>query len=609
METAQNRVNQNTRRPFKKAKRSDLNQNAFCFNFYMLKYFNIKNNLAVMNNKKISVIFFLILILAVASFFRIWQLDAIPPALYPDMAMNGNNALDSLKNNDYKVFYADNNGREGLIIWIETLFFLIFGASVWSLKIVSSIFGILTVLGVYLLASQILKKFNEHYHFISLLASFFTAVSFWHILLSRIGFRAIMVPFFIVYGFYFLFKALDNMDFKKKASRIFNAAVSGIFFGLGFYTYISYRFVVLLGLIYFACWWIIYKKQNAQKEFFRIVLICLVFMFLTALPLGLYFLKNPGDFFGRAAGVSVLNDKNPLQALGKSVALTLGMFNFYGDSNWRHNFSGAPELLWPVGLFFLLGFALSVRDLYFSIREKNYLKVSCYILLLGWFFILLLPCFLSSEGIPHALRAIGVIPAVYIFAGIGSFAIYKFLKKSYRTKKQLIVFYCLIFLFLIILTGAELSRYFYEWGKNKEVYGAYNQDLVNLGNYVNSLPDSTQKYVIVNTGGVLVPLEGGIPMPAQTPIFIERLKYKEHRATYVKPEDIEIMVKSIDRKKDTTIILMNYNNDLGGKMISLFPLGIFEQKEGFWVFNISKESFNLEPLLPSATCGCNIIEN
>jgi len=32
---------------------------------------------------------FLLIILAIASFFRLWQLDKIPPYLYPDVAMNG----------------------------------------------------------------------------------------------------------------------------------------------------------------------------------------------------------------------------------------------------------------------------------------------------------------------------------------------------------------------------------------------------------------------------------------------------------------------------------------------------------------------------------------
>jgi predicted membrane-bound mannosyltransferase len=56
-------------------------------------------------------IVFLLVILAIASFFRLWKLDSIPPGLYPDVAINGNDALDSLKTGTFKVFYPENNGR------------------------------------------------------------------------------------------------------------------------------------------------------------------------------------------------------------------------------------------------------------------------------------------------------------------------------------------------------------------------------------------------------------------------------------------------------------------------------------------------------------------
>ena len=38
----------------------------------------------------------LILIIAVAVFFRFWQFESIPPGLYQDEAMNGAHALGSL---------------------------------------------------------------------------------------------------------------------------------------------------------------------------------------------------------------------------------------------------------------------------------------------------------------------------------------------------------------------------------------------------------------------------------------------------------------------------------------------------------------------------------
>jgi 4-amino-4-deoxy-L-arabinose transferase-like glycosyltransferase len=125
-------------------------------------------------------IILLILILAIAVFFRFYKLAEIPPALYPDVAMNGNNALDAIKTGDYKVFYPENNGREGLFMNLIALSFLTFGASVWAIKIVAALFGIFTVLGTYLLAKQLFKYFlmDSRAEIIALLSAFFMAISF-----------------------------------------------------------------------------------------------------------------------------------------------------------------------------------------------------------------------------------------------------------------------------------------------------------------------------------------------------------------------------------------------------------------------------------------------
>ena len=68
-----------------------------------------------------------LIIMAVAAFFRLYKLDQFPPGLYPDEAMNGNNALEALDTGDFKIFYPENNGREGLFINIQALSLKAFG--------------------------------------------------------------------------------------------------------------------------------------------------------------------------------------------------------------------------------------------------------------------------------------------------------------------------------------------------------------------------------------------------------------------------------------------------------------------------------------------------
>ena len=142
--------------------------------------------------------FVLLSILVIALFFRLYQLDSIPPGIYSDEAVNGNNALEVLDTGKPQVFYPDNNGREGLLINLTALSFKIFGVNIWSFKLIPVLAGMLGILALYLLAKEM---FNWQ---IGALSSFFMAVSFWHVNFSRIHFRAILAPMLFTFMLYFL---------------------------------------------------------------------------------------------------------------------------------------------------------------------------------------------------------------------------------------------------------------------------------------------------------------------------------------------------------------------------------------------------------------------
>jgi len=521
---------------------------------------------------------FLLIILGIAVFFRLWQIDSIPPGLYPDEAINGNDAISALKTGNFKVFYPDNNGREGLFINLIALSFGIFSISIWSLKIVGALIGIFTVLGLYLLTREL---FNKN---VALLSSFFLAISFWHINFSRIGFRGILAPFILVFAFYFLLRGF-------KTKNVWNFIISGIFFGLGFYTYISFRAAVLILIVvlilklieYFSQnlpqkkWEWFWNKMYIQDGWWKVGLFLLVII-LVAIPIGVYFLQNPGDFISRATGVSIFSAQNPIKAFGESLILHLGMFNFYGDSNWRHNFSGSPMLFWPIGILFWIGFILIVKDLVKSIKNKNFVSHQLLVasFLISWFCIMILPGILTYEGIPHALRVIGVIPVVYIFVGLGGWYVYKWFDQNIRSKKLLV----LTSLFFLFAMGfLQFDKYFIKWGGHSEVEGAFSKNYVEIGNYLNSLPAEAQKYVIVNEMGV--PLYG-ISIPAQTPIFIEIVKFGQPRSTYLRAEDLN-QIKTDQRE---IVIVPLYDGRLLDKLNQKFPQGQIKREKGFWVYEI-----------------------
>jgi len=475
---------------------------------------------------KKKVIIFLLLILALGGFLRLWQIGSTPPGLYHDEAMNGNNALGALETGEFKQFYSENNGREGLYINIQAVSLKIFGNEPWALRLVSALFGIFTILGLYILAKEF---FSEK---IALFSSFFLAISFWHVLFSRIGFRAIMAPFFLVWAIALLFMAS-----RKKSPLL--AVLAGLSFGLGFHSYIAYRIAPLLLLLPVIKIW-----RNNQK---KIIVIFLVSTFIAGLPLGLYFLGNPTDFFGRTSQISVFSSESPVKSLLTNSVKTAGMLFFVGDGNWRHNFAGKPELWWPMGIFFAVGLLYSLWKI---IRKRKFGSAEGFLIL--WILIMSLPVVISSEGLPHALRGIILIPPIMIFTGIGfekiRSIVNKWMKKQpeeypehkkqiLRIHKHLVV---LVFAFFAVLAIQSYVQYFVRWGHHIYTYHSFNGRYWDIGDYLESLPQDTQKYVIVNAGGVLA---RGIPMPAQTIMFATDTYAEKNREEknikYIMPYEID----------------------------------------------------------------------
>lgn len=499
----------------------------------------------------------LIVVLIIAAFLRFYDIAKTPPGFYPDEAINANNGVEAWETGHFQVFYPENNGREGLWMNIVGFFVFKFGHEPWIPRAVAAAFGLLTVLGVYFLTKELFKENSEpqilnskqiqnskrfrisRSQKIALLSSFFLATSFWHINFSRISFRAIMAPFFLVWAIYFLLLALRKAkDRKSSIFYLLSSIFSGLFYGLGLHTYIAYRVTPLLILIIlFFCWF-----QNKEKAIRRRILLStfcfLLSTIIVALPLGLYFLKNPQDFLGRTAQISIFSAESGnslliLKNLAVNILKTAGMFNFAGDNNWRHNYAGRPELFWPVGILFLLGIFLGIK----SIFKKT--RIMEFAILFSWFALTALPVVVSNEGLPHALRAILMIPPIFVLAGIGGIWLYEQFMKlriftNIRIKIILLAICCLL---LSLLIFEAYATYFVLWGKNSNTAGAFSANYVEIGRQLNALPKETPKYVIVKAQGALV---RGIPMPAQTVMFITDTftpeKQKEKNIFYLLPE-------------------------------------------------------------------------
>ncbi len=490
-------------------------------------------------------------ILSLALFVRVYQIDSIPGGLYPDEAVNGIDALRAIETGEYKLFYPNNYGREGLFINLQALAIKYFGNTVPVLKFWSAIFGTLAVLGLYLLGKELFQRRSA-----GLIAAFLLATSYWAINFSRIGFRAIMVTFLLTFAFYFFFKGL-------RTERIRTFFISGLIFGVGLHTYVAYRLapLILIALLPF----LILSYEHFFRRFWKHGLAFILGAFLSAAPLIFHFVNHPEELNSRTGAVSIfspeINKGDFWGTFSKTLGLSLIKYNFWGDQNWRHNYPPYPVLDPFTGIFFLAAFGYIIfqivrligRRFREGIRDPILVR---YTFLLIAFFVMLIPEFLTEEGLPHALRSIGTQMSVFLIATTGILWIVHRAKNSHLGARLAL----LSLLFIALFGGATInvSKYFYFFGNSPTQMGAFDKNFRNMAEYILALPAEKKKYIVTNAGGRMI--DNNLPVSAQPIVFL----------THNKAENVVFLEDNtkIELGHNNVIILMRHDDALIKKIES-----------------------------------------
>jgi 4-amino-4-deoxy-L-arabinose transferase-like glycosyltransferase len=290
-------------------------------------------------------------ILLLAFCFRFWQINHLPGGLFPDEAANGLD-INSMFHGQIQPFYERGNGREALFFYFEALSVLVFGRGVWQFHIVSAAFGFGAVIAVYFLAKRMFGRQT------ALWSAFFMAVSSYVVDVSRTAFRANTVPLISALTLLFLVKFFQTDETQPglpagkaggKRAKYWSAALAGIFFGLGFYTYTSFRmmlplvigFLFLLFLGWRGRWREIFQAYTKYKLAFGLSFLATISWIVV------YFIQHPKSFVGRAGEVSVFNkDLNHGDLLGTIINVfkkTILSFFTNGDLEWRHNIFNSSD--------------------------------------------------------------------------------------------------------------------------------------------------------------------------------------------------------------------------------------------------------------------------
>lgn len=400
-----------------------------------------------------------ICVVALAFFLRVYRLPSVPFGWHPDEATKGLLARDLLAGKCCPVFFSAFTGREALYVYLEAAAFALFGEGMFAGRLLSAFIGTLTVAFTYALVKSLFGRRA------GLLTAALLAVSLWHLIASRNGYRAVIQPLVQLPALWLLFRGWHAAPSRGRWYFV----GSGFFLGLTQYTYTAARAfpVFITGIVILA---LIFSPSLVLRRWRSLALMALV-AFLVFLPLGIHFYRNPIDFYGRAVQISVFTPSwaggNPWARLWQSIKETARMFTVWGDPNYRFNVAGRPVFGVVDGVLFYGGLLLV---LWLAVRETGLRRLACTALFL-WMGIMLLPMVLSAEGLPYYQRAIGTLPAIYIFpalvlsgilhpeSGLSRLAPYIALRKA----RLCYVWGGVLALFFIWLTVRTYREYFVTW--------------------------------------------------------------------------------------------------------------------------------------------------
>ncbi|MEZ4644280.1 MAG: glycosyltransferase family 39 protein [Chloroflexota bacterium] len=409
----------------------------------------------------------MVITLLIAAALRLPHLAAAPPGLHYDEAANGVLAADIGLRGDHPVFIASYTGKEVLFFYLAGGMMRLVGESVFALRITAAFVGILTVAAAYWLGHEMGLDRR-----VVLIAAILLAVSFWHLLFSRLGFRAITQP---------LLQALTlaTLLHGLRRDRWPWLAAAGILLGLTAYTYLAARlFPVLLLLALLPL--LASRQQRWLRS--RQLLMALLPGVVVLVPLLLYFVQHPDAFWVRITQVAP--DTAVSLPLAESFAKSLQMFFLVGDPYIRFNIPGRPLFNSFWGTLLVVGWLYTLWR--WSQRSADWERVTKLLLLFNPLVMLLPTALATAEIVPSNLRAIGLIPLIFYLPGIGLAVLLQSLENWLRSRMVTVT--TLAIGLVVLLLGSITTDRLYNrvWASDPDLYYASDGDLADAARFLDA---------------------------------------------------------------------------------------------------------------------------
>jgi 4-amino-4-deoxy-L-arabinose transferase-like glycosyltransferase len=315
--------------------------------------------------------FLLITLFTVFVIIRVWDFPNIPVGLNQDELSSLIEAKSLLQGGADKwgnllpaYFPAFGSGQNVLLSYLTVPFLAVFGSSIFTVRIVSVLLGILALPLSYWLGKNLANRET------GLVALLLVGLSPWHIIASRWGLESNMIPIWILIGLCTIVKALQTNDKKWITISLIPLVLSIYGYGVGIVI-----IPILVGLFLLTYHKVIFANLNKW-------LVGFVSAFVVFFPIGFWVFKNyiskvNYGFEKLLPFTAQLLPITRLQEVGGTGSKIFdGNFNFlYQGLNdglpWNTNpgFDNIPKFLF---FFFILGLVTIVFQ---SFNKANSAKV------------------------------------------------------------------------------------------------------------------------------------------------------------------------------------------------------------------------------------------
>lgn len=294
---------------------------------------------------------------ALGAALRLYRLDQIPGELTLDQISKYWDVRDVVLGKRAPIFFEANQGREALFFYLIALVSQFTGVGFLAMKLSSALVGIATIPAFYLLGREIGGRE------LGAMAALLLAVNKWHIILSRLGYRAILAPLFVILVLYFLARAL-------RRGHLLDYGWTGVMLGLGMYSYKSFPVAVPAAL---SCT-LLYALRGRRRALVGTAIMLLLAL-LAYLPNGVYALESWDEYVYREELQTRLladhyadNGLTPVSGYLINLRKTALMNNFIADPIGIYNppherfFGPVSAALLILGLGYLLSRATEGRN-------------------------------------------------------------------------------------------------------------------------------------------------------------------------------------------------------------------------------------------------------